>query len=104
MVILSILLAVAYIAVFVYFLVMWGRFLLELVTAFARQWRPSGAMLVIAEVVYTLTDPLVLFTRRLLPPVRIGGISLDFAWSIVMLVVLVLLYVISWGRQMLGSL
>jgi YggT family protein len=103
-VILSVLLLVAYIAMFLYFLVMWARFVLELVAAFARQWRPQGAILVVAEAVYTLTDPPVLFTRRHVPPVRIGGISLDFAWSIVMLVVLVLLYVLSWGRQLAASL
>jgi YggT family protein len=46
----------------------------------------------------------VLFTRRLLPPLRLGGIALDFGWSIVMLVVLVLLYVVSWGRLLAASL
>lgn len=98
--ILAVLLTIAYVALFVYFLVMWARFVLELVTVFSPRWRPTGALLVVAEGVYTLTDPPVLFTRRLVPPVRFGGISLDFAWSIVMLVVLVLLYVVSWGRQL----
>ncbi|AWB89122.1 YggT family protein [Salinibacterium hongtaonis] len=102
--ILVVLLTVLYIALFLYFLAMWARFILELVTAFVPRWRPRGATLVVAEVVYTVTDPPVRFTRRILPPVRFGGISLDFAWSIVMLVVLVLLYVVSWGRQVAGSL
>jgi YggT family protein len=102
--ILVVLLTLLYIALFLYFMVMWARFVLELVTAFVPRWRPRGATLVAAEGVYTLTDPPVLFTRRLIPPVRFGGISLDFAWSIVMLVVLVLLYVVSWGRQIAGSL
>ncbi|TQL48144.1 YggT family protein [Homoserinimonas aerilata] len=102
--ILFVLLTIAYFALLIYFLLMWGRFILELVVAFSRGWRPKGAVLVLAEFVYTLTDPPVLFTRRLLPPIRLGGISLDFAWSIVMLVVLVLLYVVSAGRQMASAL
>ena len=102
--ILVVLLTVVYIALFLFFLAMWGRFILDLVTAFARRWRPKGALMVIAEAIYTITDPPVLFTRRLLPPLRLGGIALDFGWSIVMLVVLVLLYVVSWGRLLAASL
>lgn len=97
-------LTVLYIAIFLYFLAMWGRFILELATALSRGWRPRGPLVVVAELIYTITDPPVLFTRRLLPPMRVGGISLDFAWSIVMLVVLVLLYVVSWGRIVAASL
>lgn len=99
-----VLLTVAYIALFIYFLAMWARFVLELVTVFSPRWRPQGALVVVAEGIYTVTDPPVLFARRLLPPIRFGGISLDFAWSIVMLVLLVLLYVVQWGRQLAGSL
>lgn len=97
-------LTVVYFALLLYFLAMWARFILELVTVFSPRWRPSGFLVVVAEGVYTVTDPPVLFARNVLPPLRFGGISLDFAWSIVMLVVLVLLYVVSWGRQLAASL
>lgn len=104
MIILSVLLTVAHFALYLYFFIMWARFVIELAGAFARSWRPRGVVLVAVEFVYLVTDPPVLFTRKVLPPMRIGGISLDFAWSIVMLVVLVLLYVVSWGRVLVGSL
>ncbi len=72
---------------------MWGRFVLDLARNFARDWRPKGFWLVLAELVFTLTDPPIRLVRRFVPPIRVGGSGLDFSWSIVMLVVIVLMYV-----------
>ncbi|GAA3744413.1 YggT family protein [Leifsonia bigeumensis] len=71
---------------------MWGRFVLDLARSFARDWRPKGFWLVLAELVFTLTDPPIRLVRRFVPSIRIGGGGLDFSWSIVMLVVIVLMY------------
>jgi YggT family protein len=84
---------VAYYLLLLYFLAMWARFILDLARNFARQWRPRGAVLVIAEIVFTVTDPPIRLVRRLLPPVRLGGIALDFAWSFVMLAVIILMFI-----------
>jgi YggT family protein len=84
---------VAYYLLLLYFLAMWARFVLDLARNFARQWRPRGVVLVIAEVVFTVTDPPIRLVRRLLPPVRFGGIALDFAWSFVMLAVIILMFI-----------
>lgn len=65
-------------AVFVFFVLLVGRFILELVQSFARDWRPHGLILVVAELVYTVTDPPLKLLRRLIPPLRLGGMSLDF--------------------------
>lgn len=91
--IVSLIATIAYYALLLYFLAMWARFILDLAANFARTWRPRGAVLVGAEVVFTLTDPPIKAVRGIIPPVRFGGISLDFAWSIVMLVVVVLMYI-----------
>lgn len=72
---------------------MWARFVLDLARTFMRSWRPRGIVLVLAEVVYALTDPPINLARRLVKPIRMGGMAFDFAWSIVMLVVVVLIYV-----------
>lgn len=72
---------------------MWARFILDLAMNFARSWRPKGVGLLLAELVFTLTDPPIRFVRRLVPPIRVGCGALDFSWSIVMLVVIVLMYV-----------
>jgi YggT family protein len=66
------------------------RLVVEWVQAFARSWSPRGPVLVILEVVYTLTDPPINFVRRFIPPLRLGGIAIDVAFIIVFIFVLVL--------------
>ncbi|WP_258374457.1 YggT family protein [Curtobacterium sp. MCBD17_032] len=78
-----------------YFFVMWGRFILDLVQSFNRSWRPQRVLLVIAEFVYTVTDPPIKAVRRVLPPLRLGPVMLDFGWTIVMLVVIILRVVVQ---------
>jgi YggT family protein len=82
---------ILYAALLIYLLIMWARFIIDIVQVINRQWRPKGFMLVVSEVAYLLTDPPIRFVRRLVPPIRAGGMALDFAWSIVMLVVIVLI-------------
>lgn len=62
---------------FLYLLVLFGRVIFSWVQAFARGWRPHGIVLVLAELVYTLTDPPLRFLRRFIPPLTIGQIRLD---------------------------
>ncbi len=93
MVIVSVIAAIAYYLLLLYFLVMWARLILDFVRNFARNWRPRGAGLVLAEVVFAVTDPPIRGVRRAVPPIRMGAVAIDFAWSIVMLAVVILLYV-----------
>jgi YggT family protein len=85
--------AVAYVVLLVYFFALWARFILDLVQAFSTSWRPRGAVLVLGEIAYTLTDPPIKVVRRLLPPLRIGQFALDFGFTIVMFAVIILMYV-----------
>ena len=89
----SIVATIVYIALTIFFVMMWARFVLDLARTFARQWRPRGFGLVAAEAVFTVTDPPVKLVRRVVPPLRIGGASLDFSWSIVMLATIILISV-----------
>jgi len=91
----SVLFWALYAAISIFILVMWVRLILDFVVNFNRGWRPAGFGLVLAEVVFTITDPPIKLVRRFLPPVRFGGVALDFAWTIVMLVAIVISYVIS---------
>ncbi|HWI31196.1 MAG TPA: YggT family protein [Microbacterium sp.] len=76
-----------------YVFVLFGRLIFEYIPIFNREWRPKGAWLVIAEVIYTITDPPIKFFRRFIPPLRIGGIAIDFAFALTMLVCFILLAV-----------
>ena len=68
--------------VFVFFVVLIGRLVLDWVQVFAREWRPRGVLLVIAEVIYSITDPPLKALRRVIPPLQLGSIRLDLAFLI----------------------
>lgn len=77
-----------------YLIVLIVRLVLEYIPLFNRSWRPKGAGLVAAEVVYTITDPPIRFFRRLVPPLRLGTIAVDLGFTLTMLVVLILMSVV----------
>jgi len=70
-----------------FFILLIGRLVLDYVQMFARSWRPKGPLLVVAEAIYTVTDPPLRALRKVIPPLRLGSVSLDL--SFLVLVVLV---------------
>jgi YggT family protein len=62
---------------FLYLLTLFGRVIFSWVQVFSRDWRPRGVVLVLAEAVFSLTDPPLRFLRRYIPPLTIGQIRLD---------------------------
>ena len=66
-------------------MVVFGRLILDWIRVFARDWRPRGIVLVLAEAVYTLTDPPLNALRRIIPPLRLGGASIDLAFLVLVL-------------------
>jgi YggT family protein len=93
----SIILNVIYVALLVVFIAMWARFVLDWVQVLNPGWRPRGALVVLAEVSYTITDPPIKAVRRVIPPLQLGSIRLDLAWTIVLIVLLILMSLVS-GR------
>lgn len=79
---------------FLYFLVLIGRLVFDWVQVFSRDWRPQGVVLVLAEVVYSLTDPPLRALRRVIPPLRLGSVSLDLAFLVLILGVSILMRVV----------
>jgi YggT family protein len=79
----------------IFFILLIARLVLDYVQMFARSWRPTGVVLVIAEIVYTITDPPLKALRRVIPPLRIGGIALDLSFLVVIVIVQVLIQVAS---------
>ena len=61
--------------VFLYFLVLIGRVVFDWIRIFAREWRPRGAALLVAEPIYTLTEPPLRALRKVIPPLRLGGVE-----------------------------
>lgn len=89
-----ILLAVYYV-LFVFYLFIIGRLVVEVVRGFARDWRPAGGTAVGLEMMYRVTDPPVNLLKRLIPAIRIGNISLDLSMMILLLVVYIVMRVVD---------
>jgi YggT family protein len=70
---------------------LFARFVVDWVQVFARSWTPKGIVLIVLEVVYSITDPPILFIRRFVPPLRLGAIALDTSFIIVLVSVYLLL-------------
>jgi YggT family protein len=81
---------IAFYALSVYLVVLIARIILSWITAYARSWSPTGILLVIAEAVYSATDPPLRFLRRYIPSVRLGSVALDLSFMLLFLVVYVL--------------
>ena len=69
-----------------YLLVLLGRLVIDLVQTFSQDWTPKGIVLVIAETIFTLTDPPLKALRRIIPPLRIRGVSLDLAFLVLFII------------------
>lgn len=66
------------------------RLVVDWVQIFARSWTPRGPILFLLEIVYSITDPPILFVRRFVPPLRLGSVALDTSFLIVLVVVYLL--------------
>jgi len=88
--VLSILFQILYLVVYLFFLVLLARFVLGAVLQYGRRWQPGRGASATLETVWSVTDPPLKALRRVIPPLRIGNVSLDLA-SIVLLVILFVL-------------
>lgn len=75
----------------VFFIALIGRLVLDWLQILARDWRPKGALLVVAEGVYAVTDPPLRALRKVIPPVRVGGMAFDLGFIVLFLLVSVLM-------------
>lgn len=78
---------VVWYVLFLFWLLLTARIVVELVRTFAREWHPAGGVAVTLETIYTVTDPPVRLFRRIIPMVRIGGVGLDLSIMVLLLVV-----------------
>ena len=78
----------------IYLVILIGRMIFGWVQVFAREWRPSGILLVVAECIFTATDPPLKFLRRFIPPLRLGMVAMDLSFMVLFIVVLILLEVV----------
>lgn len=74
----------------IFYLLVIARLIVETTRSFARSWRPAGIAAVSLEVVYVVTDPPMKLLRRLIPPLRLGGISFDMSVLVLLITIWIL--------------
>ena len=74
-------------ALFVFWILMIVRLVIGYVFMFQPSYRATGVVAVLLEATYTITDPPLKALRRVLPPLRIGRISLDLGFILLIIVV-----------------
>lgn len=77
-----------------FWLLLLARLVFDLVQAFARDWRPRGPLLILLEIIYTITDPPLKLLRRIIPPLRLGQVQLDLAFLILLIATNILISVV----------
>ena len=82
-----------YFALLVFLLFLIFRLVMEYVFLLARSYQPSGLVAVVLELAYSVTDPPLKALRKVLPPLRIGQISLDLGFIVLFIVVRILMSV-----------
>ena len=80
------------VVLWLFFVLLIARLVLDYIQMFARSWRPSGPLLVIAELIYTVTDPPLKALRRLIPPLKIGSVTLDLSFLVLVVLVQIGIY------------
>ena len=86
---------VAFYLLSAYLVLLIARMIFSWIQAYARSWSPSGVLLVVAEGVYSATDPPLRFLKRYIPSVRLGSVALDLSFMLLFLVVFVLWEVVN---------
>ena len=72
-----------------------GRLILDYIRMFARNWQPRGFLLVLVELIYSITDKPMTFMRRFIPPLRLGSVSLDLSFLVLFFAVQLLIPVVA---------
>lgn len=79
--------AFIYYPLFFFLLLLLARLIMEYVFLFARSYEPKGVVVIVVELVYSVTDPPLKFLRRFIPPLRLGGVSLDLSFLVLFVIV-----------------
>ena len=79
----------------VFLVLLFARMVLSWVPVLVRDWEPRGAVLVAAELVYSVTDPPLRALRKVLRPVRVGTVMLDLAFIGLFILVSLLMRIVA---------
>jgi YggT family protein len=75
---------------FAFIVLLFVRLVVDWIQIFARSWTPRGPVLVALEGVYSITDPPIVALRKIIPPLRLGGVAIDLSFLAVLLICYIL--------------
>jgi len=78
-----------------YLLVLIARLVFDIAQMLARDWQPKGFLLIVAEIIYTLTDPPLRALRKVIPPLRLGQIQFDLAFLVLFIGLQVIIAIVA---------
>jgi YggT family protein len=87
--------SVLWFVLLVFLLLLIFRLVMEYVFMLARSYRPTGLVAVLLELCYTVTDPPLKALRRVIPPLRVGRVSIDLSFIVLFIVVQILMRVVG---------
>jgi YggT family protein len=91
----SVIATVVYFALYLFFIALWVRFVFDWVQVLARNFRPRGPLLFLAEASYSVTDKPLGAVRKFVPALRFGGAAIDLGWSVLMIATLIALQIVG---------
>lgn len=71
---------------FIFWLLLIARVVVEFIRSFSRDWHPRGVTVVFLETIMTVTDPPVNLLRRLIPQLTVGAVRFDLSIMLLLLV------------------
>jgi len=80
-----------YLALFAFYLFLLARLVGSVVIQFSRRWEPGPKAAALLETVFTVTDPPLKGLRKVIPPLRLGTVSIDLAFLALLLIVWILM-------------
>jgi YggT family protein len=63
------------------------RLIVDYVRIFKPNWRPNSFLIAFFEFIYAVTDPPMKFVGRFVPPLRLGGVSLDLSFIVLLIAI-----------------
>lgn len=84
-----------YVIIRIFVLLLIARLVIEMIQSFSRNFQPPRWFIYIAEPIFMITDPPVKALRRLIPPMRMGGVALDISVIVLFFIMMILQIVVQ---------
>ncbi len=90
--------SLVYFVLLVFLLLLLFRLVMEYVFLLARSYTPAGPVAAVLELAYSVTDPPLKALRKVIPPLRLGSITLDLGFIVLFILVRILMGVVGQYR------